>query len=390
MKNILKSIRLGLIAVLALSVSVSVRAEVKFEGPLATEKMNHDVETLEQLARRFEQKKSFVFSIAEDRVLAVNHLPAAEGRPTFLLLPGVNRSFDITAPALELIGKLGNGIVTFDFSTHPLSVAKLEKNVKPYFLKKTVTLQDLASEVDALVASLKSQGVKNIIPVSLSYSGAVTPYLKEFPLIIETVPMTSAQGANPELDANIKRLKSLEIFNPFFGAAINRNLLDFGYRQQWSKQVEHIIELYKLDKDRSSDMVEGYLSMSRAVEGFDWKNLEIPKETRRAFVVADHEAADLLRDQAETFLRLSKENKNVVMFIVKNSGHVLPSDQPAAYGFLLNNVLGPQDFSDQLGGGIFDTETKTIDFKTREDMEKVIESFLENIGSAKSEKATGT
>lgn len=376
MKTSLRLAGLALIAALILAVSNISHANVQCTDLFEPEKINRAGETAEELSQRFTLTENLVLKLAEDRMISVNHLPAPKGQPTFLLLPGVNRSFSLDEPAVALLGKLGNGVITFDFSTQPLSVVNLDKKTTPHFEKKKVTLKDLASEVENLVASFKARGVDNIVPVSLSFSGAVTPYLKGFPLIIETVPMTSNAATNPELAGNIQKLKSLEIFNPFFGPVINRNLLDFGYRQQWSKQVDRIIGLYKLPEDKKESMIEGYLSMSKAAEGFDWKNVEVPKDTRRAFLVAEGEAPELLRNQLETFLRLSKSNKNVFLFMVKNSGHILPSDQPLAYAVLLGNILGRGEFTDELGGGFFDPNAKQMTFLTRPEMEVAIEKFL--------------
>ena len=376
MKSSLKLAGLSLIAALILFVSITSKANVQCTDLFEPEKINLAGETLEDLARRFTLTENLVLKLAENRMLSVNYIPAPKGKPTFLLLPGVNRSFSLDEPAVQLLGKLGNGVITFDFSTQPLSVVNLDKNVKPYFEKQKVTLEDLVQEVENLIASFKVRGVENIIPVSLSFSGAVTPYLKGFPLIIETVPMTSNAATNPELATNIQKLRSLEIFNPFLGPVINRNLLDLGYRQQWSQQVDRIVGLYKLPEDKKKSMIEGYLSMSKAAEGFDWKNVDIPKDTRRAFLVAENESPSLLRNQLETFLRLSKSNKNVFLFMVKKSGHILPSDQPLAYGILLSNVLGHIEFTDELGGGFFDPETKQMTFMTRPQLEDVIEQFL--------------
>lgn len=376
MKTTLRSAGLSLIAALFLFFSTASYANVQCADLFQPEKVNRAGETIEELTHRFTLTENLVLKVAEDRMLSANYLPAAKGQPTFLLLPGVNRSFTLDEPAVALLGKLGNGVITFDFSTQPLSVVNLDKNTKPFFEKQKVTLEDLAQETDQLISSFRKRGVENIVPVSLSFSGAVTPYLKGFPLIIETVPMTSSAATNPELAGNIQKLRSLEIFNPIFGPAINRNLLDFGYRQQWSKQVDRIVDLYKLPEDKKRSMIEGYLSMSKAAEGFDWKNLEVPKETRRAFLVAENESPELLRNQLETFLRLSKSNKNVFLFMVKKSGHILPSDQPLAYAILLGNILGHNEFTDELGGGFFDSEAKQMTFSTRAEMETAVETFL--------------
>lgn len=378
MKTILKHTCLLLITALTFSSPTSVYAKAKnIKRPaFSPEKINLAGETLEELTHRFTLNQNLLIQLSEDRVISAHHLPSPKGQPTFLLLPGVNRSFSMDEPAVQLLGKMGNGVITFDFSTQPLSVVHLSKNVTPHFEKTGVTLESLAKEVESLIATFKLRGVEKIIPVSLSFSGAVTPYLKGLPLIIETTPMTSAAAATPELDNNIQKLKSLELFNPFLGPVINRSLLDSSYRRQWSQQVDNIIKHYNLPEDSRNSMIEGYLSMSRAAEGFDWKNVELPKNTRRAFLVAENESPPLLRNQLETYLRLSKANRNVILFMVRGSGHLLPSDQPLAYGILLSNVLARIQLTDDYGGGFYDPTKKEISSLTRNQMEKSIEQFL--------------
>jgi len=383
MKNAYRLAALWLFAVMFLGTSVPTFAAVRCEDlfPPEREVVNKAGETVEELTSRLAKTQSFELRIGQNRVISVNYIPAGDDQPTFLFLPGVNRSLSVTEPDAQMIARLGNGVVTFDFSTQPLSVTKRGAGGKPYFLdpKTKISLQSLAEETDMIAQQFREMGVKNIIPVSLSYSGAVTPYLKGYPLIIETSPMTSSDAVNPEVAANIKKLRALEIFNPIFGPAINRNLIDQGYRQNWKAQVERISTGYNLPKDKAGDMVEGYLAMSRAAEGFDWTQVNVPKETQRAFIIGENEAPELFMSQAETFLRLSRANKNVTFFLIGGAGHIVPNDQPAAYALLLSNVLGPQQYAENMGGGIFNPEKKGFTFLEREEMENLVEKYIELI-----------
>jgi hypothetical protein len=59
------------------------------------------------------------------------------------------------------------------------------------------------------------------IPVSLSYSAAVSPFIQSVDLIIEVAPLTSSQAANPVLEKLFVILKNAEVFNPFFWSRYN-------------------------------------------------------------------------------------------------------------------------------------------------------------------------
>lgn len=256
--------------------------------------------------------------------------------PTFLFLPGVNRSLLANDEALETLANQGFGVVTMNFSTQPFSVNQLGKNVKPSFRTTSYKLEELNTEVTALSDELKKNfGAKTIIPVSISFSSAVSSTLQNFPLIIDAVPMTSSEAVNPELEAYRRYLKAGEIFNPIFGPGITRSLLDQTYKTKWSQQVDSITEQFDLNKDRKSDMVEGYTVFSRASEGFVWDLKKTSAQTRRIFLFARNDSPGLLKDQLQLFLKAMDATTNALAFVVNDSGHVLPNEQPAAYANIL-------------------------------------------------------
>lgn len=332
-----------------------------------------------ELAQKLKESRSADLYIEKNRVISINYIAARKGKPTYLFLPGVNRSLSLDEAEARMVTEKGNGIISFDFSTQPLSVSKLGQNVKPYFRDPLVkiTLSSLAEEVDLVAQQFQAMGVKQIIPVSLSYSGAVTPYLKNYPLIIETAPMTSANAASPELAKYIQNLRSYEPLNPIFGPIINRGLIDQAYRQSWSVQVKNISEAYNLPKEKNEDMIEGYMTMSRAAEDFDWSQVDVSTKTNRAFIVGENEASELFRSQAQTFLRLSRANKNVSFFVITQAGHIVPVDQPEAYSVILEKIANPQ--GKNLGGGIYDSRTKQLKSMTRVEMEAFVEDVLRRL-----------
>lgn len=279
-----------------------------------------------------------VLKIAKDRPLFAQVVkPSDKSLPTFVLFPGVNRSvFANEQEALSLIKK-GFGVVTFNFSTQPPSVAQLD-NETPYFRSHEMSLKDLSDEAQAMLASIKNEyGLDNVIPVSLSFSGSVSPALRGFPLVIETVPMTSAAAANPQLEQYRQMLKASELWNPIFGPGITRASLDAAYRSVWTKEVDSLCEELHLASAHREDMVEGYTAMSRAIEGFSWDNLQLPN-VRRVFILAANENKSLLRHQVETFLKISGQRKDAVLYLMEQTGHVIPAEQPEVYANILEQI----------------------------------------------------
>lgn len=287
------------------------------------------------------QIENLNFEMAPGRLISFQLIRAKKSTlPTFLFLPGVNRSLLADDEALETLARQGFGIVTMNFSTQPFSVDQLGKNVKPNFIGNSYKLEELSLEISALSDELKKNfSVKTIIPVSISFSSAVSSMIQNFPFIIDAVPMTSSAAVNPELEAYRNYLKAGEIFNPIFGPAITRSLLDQGYKQKWSEQVDSIVEQFGLDKTRKADMIEGYTVFSRASEGFVWDLKKTPAQTRRVFLFARDDSPSLLKDQLQLFLKALETTPNALAFVVNDSGHVLPTEQPQVYANILSYLV---------------------------------------------------
>ncbi|MCX7978563.1 MAG: hypothetical protein N2578_06120, partial [Bdellovibrionaceae bacterium] len=171
-------------------------------------------------------------------VIFLQTKPASAKKANLLLLPGVNRSFMDTDISVKTLAKVGFGIATFAFSAHPASVAALPEGVVPSFYTKGLSLDVQSKQVRFVHGAIKERGLLAAVPITLSYTGAVSPQLEGYPLIIDVAPMTSSAAANPELDENIRRLKAAEVWNPIFGPFLTRNVLDGGYRSHYSGQVD--------------------------------------------------------------------------------------------------------------------------------------------------------
>lgn len=285
--------------------------------------------------------ETFNFKMSAGRRISFELVRAKKASlPTFLFLPGVNRGLLAEDEALATLASQGFGVVTMNFSTQPFSVSLLEKNEKAAFINNSYKLEELGSEITALSDELKKNfNVKTVIPVSISFSSAVSSTIQNFPFIIDAVPMTSSAAVNPELEAYRSYLKTAEIFNPIYGPAITRSLLDQAYAKKWSEQVDSIVGQFGLNADRKSDMIEGYTVFSRASEGFVWDLKKTPKQTRRVFLFARDDSEGLLKDQLTLFLKALETTPDALAFIVNDSGHVLPVDQPESYANILTYLV---------------------------------------------------
>ncbi len=180
--------------------------------------------------------------------------------------------------------------------------------------------------------------MKKILPVSLSFSGAVSAHLKRFALVVDSVPMTSSQAANPQGEAYRKLLISTQLFNPFFGQAVTRNSLDLSYREFWRPVVAEQLKEHSIDPSRATNVLEGYLALSRSVEGYEWSTVANSSELRRHFLVGMDESKPLLRSQLEAFLQILNERDDVILFVIESAGHHMHIEQPATTARVLQMI----------------------------------------------------
>ncbi len=264
--------------------------------------------------------------------------PAKKSFPTLLLLPGVNLL--MAELNLRALVEKGFGVVSVQFSSQAFSVNQLETQELKSFRERNPSMQDYANETTQIVNYLNEDlGIKNIIPVGLSFSGAISAQLKGFPLIIESVPMTSTKAAVPMADQFRSMLKAAESLNPFLGPTLSRSAIDQAYHSVSANRADSMIAKYHFSAEKRADFALGFTKMAHASEDFDWKNLEIPKETARVMIVAAKEDSLLLKDQILNYQRLVREQYNIALIIFSETGHIIPQEQPEAYAQVLNMIV---------------------------------------------------
>lgn len=285
--------------------------------------------------------RSLTLQTRDGLPLFVQYQPASNSMlPTLLLMPGVNRSFLSNEAPFVKLAEQGFGVASFHFSAHPFSIATLPQGTRAR--SRDLSLNDLAVETRIVYSELQRLGVHNVIPISLSYSGAVSPRLEGFPLIIDTAPMTSTAATNPALEQYRQTLRAGELLNPIFGPSITRSMMTQAYRQHWTQHVDGLLNAFPLPKERREEMIEGYTTLSRATEGFVW-DARTTTRSRRIFVLAGNEAPEVFKHQLQTFRDLARARRDALMVLVLEAGHILVADQPAAYAQIVRAVVDPKN-----------------------------------------------
>ena len=324
--------------------------------------------------------EKLTFSLTPKRLISLEIIQASNPSfPTFLFLPGVNRGLISDEPSLEILAKQGFGIVTMHFSTQPFSVSELSSDVSPEFLSKSYSLAELGNEVTALTNELKNKyDIKTLIPVSISFSAAVSSTIQGLPLYIDVAPMTASAAVNPQLEAYRSSLKAAEIFNPIYGPGITRSLLDQTYYRTWSAQVDSMVNQFNLNADRKPDMIKGYTVQSRAAEGFVWDLKLTAPTSKRIFILGKKDSSILLKNQLELVSKAMDAKADVLVFLVTDAGHLIPGDQPQLYANILNFV-STNDVSNTTGIFEVNSTDPTPKFYTGPEAKTYIQSVLKTL-----------
>lgn len=268
------------------------------------------------------------------------HAPASPDQPTFLMIAGLVRPLHSSDEAHQRLVESGAGIISLNFSPQPFSLAGGSERPVP-----DATLELLRQEIGQVLKLAESRGIKNIIPVPLSFGAAVAAPLSGFELIIDLVPLTSADAKTPQLQAFRSMLEAGEWFNPIFGKQNTRDMIDQSYRSVWPGVIDLQIKKYGLPEERKAAMVEGGVRLSRAVEGFEWDKAQVDKAQRRVVVLAANESSSLLRHQKQTAARMLSEGYNIQVYLAEESGHDIFDDQPVTLVQILLDSVRNRDSS---------------------------------------------
>ncbi|WP_413569438.1 alpha/beta fold hydrolase [Bdellovibrio sp. HCB117] len=277
------------------------------------------------------------------KVLAYEYVEVSPSAPTLILLPGVNRGLSSNDTSVRLLIQQGWNLLLPSLPAHPKSIQGLKLSESPYFTyDSSVRSPDFANDVSELVHAL---GILRAVPVTLSYTSSVGAYLdaKEFPHIIETVPMAVPTESDPDAAKTAELWESWFKLNPFMAPFWIRQFRDQAYTSHWHKTVDKNLSAdsdFYGENPRVSDIKKGYVTIARAAEDFDFTKWDFHSEQRtRDFVFAENENPERLKNQVEVLKRYLATGKPVRVILVQNVGHVLPTENPEVYAATLGLLL---------------------------------------------------
>lgn len=263
-------------------------------------------------------------------------------KTTLILLPGVFRGLQKEDSIISLLEAQKINFVAIHFSAHPKSIIQYKNSEATVFAGgKGLTSEMLAHEVDAVVDHL---AIRKPIPVSLSYSSTVVPFLsaKKYSFVIETSPLGMFGEEDPEsLQLQKTWAQWLQMW-PYWGPIWVESAKNTAYRNHWAPIAAQRIaaDPEMNDADNANNLTEGYMALARATEDFDLRKENFSTTAPRIWVLAANENPNRFQIQQEAITLSNKVKKqNVDPIIVPNAGHTIPIDQPEAYAQVLETIL---------------------------------------------------
>ena len=287
------------------------------------------------------QSEVLKFRMDEGRIVTAEHQVVAGATTTVVLLPGINRSLEMSSEKefFAAAKKYKINILAIATSSHPRSIAELNADEAAYFQSHSMTLQDYADEIEFVVSHLK---IAKPYVASLSYSSSILSQLdsKKFAGFIEMVPMGDPVEGADALTKSGRDTQDFLKLNPFMAGYV-RAQRDSAYNSSWTSSVNQHLQqdknFYGLSP-RVDDIIEGYVSLARASEDFRLNRVRF--EAPRHFILVDQEVKDRFKFQLTA---VQAENKRLngqnAFLLVGKSGHVLPSDQPSSTLKALSTVI---------------------------------------------------
>jgi pimeloyl-ACP methyl ester carboxylesterase len=276
-------------------------------------------------------------ALSRNRVLVYEYYDHPGSSSTLVFLPGIYRGYLSNDKFVAAMVKHKMSFVLFHFAEQPDSVVNTEKN--PDFSGTTPKV--LADEVLSLVKALE---LKNAIPVTLSYSAITTAQLDRnyFPVVIETSPIgRDTDDLPPAVSAFYETWEAWVKTVPFYGEAWLNQTKEIQLRQYWSPWIDKYQKRLPQLKDEAyrERALQGYVSLTRASEGFDLRVQNFRQGPDRYFILGDQEDEMRASYQNEAITSYQKQTGHTEnVYTVKGAGHVVSSDKPDEYVDVLRSI----------------------------------------------------
>ena len=332
---------------------------------------------------RFERRERLNISFGKGRNILIDFVESDSSHPTFFLMPGINRAYELNEPVIQKLVQKGFGVATLTLSAQYNSV--LASQDPSYLEKESPNFQSLMDEVRQAQRTLEQhQKVKGLIPVSLSYSGIFSPLLEGSTLVIDTVPMTSENAANPQGARSRKSLSSVFAWNPFV-KVFEESMIQSAYESHWKAYVDSLGPNLNLSLEQKRIITKGYVALSRAAENNSW-NVDEMIPTRRVFILGENEAPTLLLHQLQTFRSLREKNKTTSLILIQNAGHAIFTDQPSIFARFIAKASSPQFAPEGILLVVSPSNKESNSFKLKalkgSDIDRQVNDWIKNLNSA--------
>lgn len=267
----------------------------------------------------------------------------SSANPVLVFLPGIYRGLTQKDDFIKQLSKTNLNWVTFHYSLQPESHINVKK-INPTTVFDKVDLKELSLEPYILTQALK---IQKPIFISLSYSSLISStWSKNYiPWLVEVSPMGRFDEQNPGFSAYGQAWEIWMKQIPFWGSVVTNSTKEIAYYNYWTLMVQGL-RLTKSEFNNPqhfANSVSGYVRMTKIAEGFDFRKQNFMLTPNRVFVLAEKEDAYRSQIQKEAIALYQKQTgKTPYVFIVKDAGHIIPMDTPAAYLQILNRIYTGQ------------------------------------------------
>lgn len=299
---------------------------------------------------------------------------ASKDHPTLVFLPGINRSVPIGYESLQVLYHQQKfNILTAATSSHWESLQFLKPNEIPFYARNnSLSVKDFMLEVEELIHQLQ---IPNPILVGLSYSGAMQVH-SSLPQIF-VAPIVKASDSNPTAAEQAKAWEAGLALNPIFGSIWIRQFRDNGYRQYWSQRVTSVL---RQDSNAyagvpTEQVINSYVSLSRAAEDFDLTKANLNTGKRNLFVLGAYEDQLRLKGQINTVLNSLKQNKTVTVLFIEEAEHNVMVSQPKGFVKAISTLFVTKPKT-QLEVGVVGAGQKPVRWLKAEEVTELFKTIL--------------
>lgn len=311
------------------------------------------------------QVEKLNIEFSDRRAVYVEYNVQNTNEPVMVFMPGIYRGLKAGDGIYDIMANSKSNWVALHFSSHPESIfiSKSTPASKP-------NLENLAQEVETVLATME---IHNYSLISLSYSGAVTAQMTSSPgrYIIESAPMGRYNEAMGAIGQSQDAWSGI---SGWMTGGMDQFFKDIAYRNYWTQHVSKMA----LSDSRLKDpyafnaLVNGYIGLAKAAEGYDIKNIQWKDEHPRAFFLAEQELEARKQHQVQGILNYIAQTQQMpFLALFKDGEHNLSTSHPKSY-FALVQILNSGKVPPNVFGAIVNPEGKIKWLSAKQALKEVL------------------